>query len=140
MVKWSDFKQGNRRLPLAALAIALATVPQAALAQQGLGQGGGQGGGQGSDQGGGQGGGASVPANRRSVVIPYLEVGQLVSADLKNGGDLLTYSLAAVGVDAALQQLRELRVDGWPCLSIHGDKSQEERDWVLQVRQGAVIA
>lgn len=27
---------------------------------------------------------------------------------------------------------RELRVDGWPCLAIHGDKSQEERDWVLQ--------
>ena len=27
---------------------------------------------------------------------------------------------------------RELRVDGWPCLTMHGDKSQEERDWVLQ--------
>ncbi len=107
MVKWSDFKHGKHQLPLAALAFALATVPQAAFAQQGLGQGGGQGGGQGSDQGGGQGGGgASVPANRRSVVIPYLEVGQVLSADLKNGGDLLTYSLAAVGVDAAVQTAR----------------------------------
>ena len=27
---------------------------------------------------------------------------------------------------------KELRVDGWPALTLHGDKSQEERDWVLQ--------
>mmetsp|Transcript_40574 Transcript_40574/g.99834 ORF Transcript_40574/g.99834 Transcript_40574/m.99834 type:complete len:243 (+) Transcript_40574:58-786(+) len=26
---------------------------------------------------------------------------------------------------------RELRVDGWPALCTHGDKKQEERDWVL---------
>lgn len=26
---------------------------------------------------------------------------------------------------------RALRVDGWPALGIHGDKSQEEREWVL---------
>ena len=26
---------------------------------------------------------------------------------------------------------RELRLDGWPALSIHGDKKQEERTWVL---------
>ena len=26
---------------------------------------------------------------------------------------------------------RKLRGDGWPALSIHGDKSQQERDWVL---------
>ncbi|OMO66350.1 hypothetical protein COLO4_30604 [Corchorus olitorius] len=25
----------------------------------------------------------------------------------------------------------QLRMDGWPALSIHGDKSQAERDWVL---------
>jgi ATP-dependent RNA helicase DDX5/DBP2 len=24
-----------------------------------------------------------------------------------------------------------LRMDGWPALSIHGDKNQAERDWVL---------
>lgn len=95
MMKWSDFKHTPCSLPLTALAIALAAVPQAAHAQQG--------GGQGADQGGG---GASVPSNRRSVVVPYLEVGQVLSADLKNGGDLLTYSLAAVGVDAAVQTSR----------------------------------
>lgn len=26
---------------------------------------------------------------------------------------------------------RFLRQDGWPCLAIHGDKAQQERDWVL---------
>ncbi|WP_395241714.1 helicase-related protein, partial [Salmonella sp. s51933] len=26
---------------------------------------------------------------------------------------------------------RNLRRDGWPCMCIHGDKSQPERDWVL---------
>ena len=26
---------------------------------------------------------------------------------------------------------RALRVDGWPALGLHGDKAQEERDWVL---------
>lgn len=30
-----------------------------------------------------------------------------------------------------LQVTRQLRMDGWPALSIHGDKSQQERDWVL---------
>jgi superfamily II DNA/RNA helicase len=26
---------------------------------------------------------------------------------------------------------RQLRTDGWPALGIHGDKSQQERDWVI---------
>lgn len=26
---------------------------------------------------------------------------------------------------------RALRQDGWPALAIHGDKAQNERDWVL---------
>jgi len=33
---------------------------------------------------------------------------------------------------------RALRLDGWPALGIHGDKSQEERDWVLhEFKHGA---
>lgn len=40
----------------------------------------------------------------------------LIFAETKKGADSLT---------------RELRVDGWPALSIHGDKKQEERIWVL---------
>lgn len=26
---------------------------------------------------------------------------------------------------------RRMRRDGWPAMGIHGDKSQQERDWVL---------
>jgi len=41
----------------------------------------------------------------------------LIFAETKRGSDQLT---------------REMRLDGWPALCIHGDKKQEERDWVLQ--------
>merc|ERR1712066_1076824 len=30
------------------------------------------------------------------------------------------------------QLTREMRLDGWPALCIHGDKKQEEREWVLK--------
>lgn len=39
---------------------------------------------------------------RQVRVDPYLEVGQILSADLKNGGDVLTYTTVAVGVDASI--------------------------------------
>ena len=35
-------------------------------------------------------------------VSPYLEAGQVMTADLKNGGDVLTYTTVAAGVDAAI--------------------------------------
>ncbi|WP_428627960.1 hypothetical protein [Sphingopyxis sp.] len=41
-------------------------------------------------------------AQRQVDVSPYLEVGQVLTADLKNGGDVLTYTNVAVGVDAAI--------------------------------------
>merc|ERR1712083_349972 len=40
----------------------------------------------------------------------------LIFCETKRGSDQLT---------------REMRLDGWPALCIHGDKKQEERDWVL---------
>jgi ATP-dependent RNA helicase DDX5/DBP2 len=40
----------------------------------------------------------------------------LIFTETKRGADMLT---------------RQMRVDGWPALAIHGDKSQQERDWVL---------
>ncbi|KAJ1610799.1 putative RNA-dependent helicase p68 [Cryptosporidium canis] len=47
----------------------------------------------------------------------------LIFCETKKGADILT---------------RELRLDGWPALSIHGDKKQEERTWVLnEFRTGA---
>ncbi|MBJ7502228.1 MAG: hypothetical protein JHC57_20915 [Sphingopyxis sp.] len=39
---------------------------------------------------------------RQVAVSPYLEVDQILTADLKNGGDVLTYTNLAVGVDAAI--------------------------------------
>jgi hypothetical protein len=102
MARWSDFMDSKAGLSLAALAAAMVAMPQAAQAQQG---GADPGIGQGQSQG--QGGRSGGLANgRRSVVVPYLEVGQVLSADLTNGGDLLTYSLAAVGVDAAVATSR----------------------------------
>jgi len=41
----------------------------------------------------------------------------LIFSETKRGGDDLT---------------REMRMDGWPALCMHGDKKQEERDWVLK--------
>merc|ERR1712051_899043 len=41
----------------------------------------------------------------------------LIFAETKRGADELT---------------REMRMDGMPALCMHGDKKQEERDWVLQ--------
>lgn len=29
---------------------------------------------------------------------------------------------------------RKMKRDGWPAVCIHGDKTQQERDWVLQGR------
>merc|ERR1712039_750256 len=41
----------------------------------------------------------------------------LIFSSTKRDGDALT---------------REMRLDGWPALCIHGDKKQEEREWVLK--------
>ena len=45
-----------------------------------------------------------------------------------DGRRILIFSETKRGCDAVTRQLRQ---DGWPALSIHGDKSQQERDWVL---------
>ncbi|KAE8699436.1 DEAD-box ATP-dependent RNA helicase 20 [Hibiscus syriacus] len=48
--------------------------------------------------------------------------------DIMDGGRILIFMDTEKGCD---QITRQLRMDGWPALSIHGDKSQAERDWVL---------
>lgn len=45
-----------------------------------------------------------------------------------NGSKILIFVETKKGCD---QVTRQLRMDGWPALAIHGDKSQDERDWVL---------
>ncbi|MEQ1509626.1 MAG: hypothetical protein ABL909_04395 [Sphingopyxis sp.] len=42
----------------------------------------------------------------RVDVSPYIEVGQVLTAELGNGGDVLTYSSVAVGVDASVATRR----------------------------------
>lgn len=42
----------------------------------------------------------------RVEVTPYIEAQQVVFADLKNGGDVLTYSSLAAGLDASVQTQR----------------------------------
>lgn len=44
-----------------------------------------------------------------------------------DGRRILIFCETKKGCDAVT---RQLRMDGWPALSIHGDKSQHERDWV----------
>ena len=47
---------------------------------------------------------------------------------LMDGSRILVFAASKKRCD---ELTRELRLDGWPALAIHGDKSQEEREWVL---------
>ena len=57
-----------------------------------------------------------------------MTIAQLMET-LMDGSRILIFMDTKRGCD---QVTRQLRMDGWPALSIHGDKSQAERDWVLQ--------
>ncbi len=85
-----------RTITCAMLTAGLAAISAApAFAQaQGFGQGQGQGQGQG-DTGGGQ--------RTQRIVQPYIEVGQVVSAELSPGDDVLTFTQIAAGVDINVQ-------------------------------------
>ncbi|RZS11979.1 hypothetical protein BHM03_00043367 [Ensete ventricosum] len=48
--------------------------------------------------------------------------------EVMDGSRILIFLETKKGCD---QVTRQLRTDGWPALSIHGDKAQSERDWVL---------
>jgi hypothetical protein len=48
----------------------------------------------------------ATPALAKKEISPYLEFNQIVSADLKNGGDVLTYSTVAAGIDASVANSR----------------------------------
>ncbi|CAH9107751.1 unnamed protein product [Cuscuta epithymum] len=64
-------------------------------------------------------------------VVTDLEKYNRLSGLLKevmDGSRILIFVGTKKGCD---QITRQLRMDGWPALSIHGDKNQDERDWVL---------
>jgi len=46
------------------------------------------------------------PSRPRVRVTPYIEVGQVVTGEFTNGGDVLTYSTVAVGVEASVSTRR----------------------------------
>ncbi len=51
--------------------------------------------------------GLAVPAadarERKAEVVPYIEIEQILVADLKDGSDVLTYTSVAAGIDGAIQ-------------------------------------
>lgn len=59
----------------------------------------------------------------------YRALSRLLEREM-DGSRLLIFCETKRGCDAVT---RQLRTEGWPALSIHGDKSQQERDWVLAV-------
>jgi ERCC4-related helicase len=59
---------------------------------------------------------------------PFLSRLVKLLEDVMDGSRILIFMDTKKGCD---QITRQLRMDGWPALSIHGDKSQAERDWVL---------
>lgn len=86
------------RASMMALPLALAALASAAPAlaqQQPIG----------AAQGQGQGAGAGAAGTQRAnrVVQPYIEVGQVLSAELSPGDDVLTFTTIAVGVDINVQ-------------------------------------
>jgi superfamily II DNA/RNA helicase len=48
--------------------------------------------------------------------------------EIMDGGRILIFAETKRNTD---NLTRNLRADGWPALAMHGDKSQQERDWVL---------
>jgi ATP-dependent RNA helicase DDX5/DBP2 len=85
-------------------------------------------------------GSMDLTANHRitqhvEVINPYDKRQRLVSLlqrndeyDISRGDKVIIFSETKRGCD---DLTRNMRMDGLPALSIHGDKSQQERDWVL---------
>jgi hypothetical protein len=75
----------------------------------------------------------------RVEVVPYLEVQQVLVADLKNGGDVLTYSTVAAGVDASIATRRaEAQVSLRYERLIGYDNGVEDQDTVTGLARGSV--
>jgi len=62
-----------------------------------------------------------APHEKRHKVVKLME-------RLMDGHKILIFTETKAGCDDLTRQLRQ---DGFPALCIHGDKRQEERDWVL---------
>merc|ERR550514_483078 len=54
---------------------------------------------------------------------------QALVEKVMDGSRILIFSATKRDADTLT---KEMRLDGWPALCIHGDKKQEERDWVMK--------
>jgi hypothetical protein len=72
-------------------------------------------------------------------ISPYIEAQQVLVADLQNGGDVLTYSTVAVGVDASVQTQRaEAQVNLRYEHLIGYDSNIDDADTVTGLARGSV--
>jgi hypothetical protein len=75
----------------------------------------------------------------RVQIRPYIEAQQVLVADLKNGGDVLTYSTVAAGVDASVQTHRaEAQVNLRYERLIGYDSGVADQDTVTGLARGSV--
>jgi len=75
---------------------------------------------------------ANKMVDQHVYVISKMEKTQKFYAllkDIMDGSRILVFTATKRAAD---QLTRSLRSEGWPALAIHGDKKQQERDWVLQ--------
>ena len=83
--------------------------------------------------------GGSKRDGPRVEVTPYIEATQVVFADLKNGGDVLTYSTVAAGVDASIATRRaEAQVNLRYERLIGYDNDVQDQDIVTGLARGSV--
>ncbi len=75
----------------------------------------------------------------RVEVTPYIEAQQVVVADLQDGGDVLTYSTVAVGVDASVQtRSAEAQVNVRYERLIGYDNNVDDQDIITGLARGSV--
>jgi hypothetical protein len=75
----------------------------------------------------------------RVEITPYIEAQQVIVADLKDGGDVLTYSTVAVGVDASVQTRRaEAQVNLRYERLIGYDGNVDDQDTITGLARGSV--
>lgn len=91
-------------------------------------------------------GGTDLKANKRITQMVEVFAGYNASSDKRrrlnqllkenmNGSKIIIFAETKRGCD---DLTRQMRMDGYPALSIHGDKDQKERDWVLsEFRNGS---
>lgn len=83
--------------------------------------------------------GGSRSEGPRVKVTPYIEATQVVFADLKNGGDVLTYSTVAAGVDASIATRRaEAQINLRYERLIGYDNDVQDQDIVTGLARGSV--